>query len=198
MKKQWLRIGIPLALLAGMVLFSGCARDTARVAQQEQAVSAQADKQQTDKKGSMVYTGSIVGKSNKAQTVSIEVGKGTDAQTYMLKFDEDTTGLEYAEPGEAAIISWRQQGEDRFALVIEPKLATLPEGVTEIGVDELYQMIENDTSMFLVDARPEMRYNQAHLPGAVSIPVPLLKEKKEAVLPTDKDIPLIFYCGGYT
>ena len=198
MKKHWLRIGIPLALLAGTVFFSGCARDTASIAQQEQAVTAQTDKQQTDKQSATVYTGSVVGKSNKAQTVSIEVGTGADVQTYMLKFDDDTTGLEHAEPGEAAIISWEQRGEDKFAVEIKPKLATLPEGVTEIGVDELFQLVENDSPMVLADARPEMRYNQAHLPGAVNIPVPLLEEKKEAVLPKDKNTLLIFYCGGYT
>jgi rhodanese-related sulfurtransferase len=43
-----------------------------------------------------------------------------------------------------------------------------------------------------------MRYNQGHLPGAVSIPVPMLKEQKEAVLPKDKDALIVFYCGGYT
>lgn len=193
MKKQWLRITIPLALLAVALLFSGCARDTAGLAQREQAVSTPAGEQEAT-----VYTGSIVGKSNKAQTVSIEVGKGSDAQTYLLKFDDDTTGLEYAEPGEAAIITWERRGEDTFAIAIKPKLATLPEGVSEIGVDEIYQMIENGTPIFLADARPELRYNQAHLPGAVSVPVPLLKEKKAAVLPADKDTPLIFYCGGYT
>ncbi|MEE4314299.1 MAG: rhodanese-like domain-containing protein [Desulfofustis sp.] len=193
MKNHWLRLGIPLTLLAVTLLFSGCARDTASVAQQEQTSSAQTEKQKAT-----VYTGSIVGKSNKAQTVSIEVGKGADAQTYMLKFDDDTTGIEHAEPGEAAIINWEQRGEDKFAVEIKPKLATLPEGVTKIDVDELYQLIENDAPMVLVDARPESRYHQAHLPGAVNIPVPLLTEKKEAVLPKDKDTLLIFYCGGFT
>jgi hypothetical protein len=179
--------------MAVTLLFSGCARDTASVAQQGQTPG-----NQTEKQAATVYTGSIVGKSNKAQTVSIEVGKDADAQTYMLKFDDDTTGLENAEPGEAAIITWEQRGEDKFAVEIKPKLAKLPEGVTEISVDELYQLIENDTPMFLADARPESRYQQAHLPGALNIPVPLLKEKKEAVLPKDKDTLLIFYCGGFT
>ncbi|MBE0583170.1 MAG: rhodanese-like domain-containing protein [Desulfofustis sp.] len=193
MKNCWLRIIVPLALSAAIMMVSGCAQDTATVTKPEkQAVT------QTDKQSSAVYTGSIVGKSNKAQTVSIEVGKGADVQTHMLKFDEATTGLEHAEPGEAAIITWEVRGDDQFALDIKPKLATLPEGVTEIGADELNQLIENNTPMVLADARPETRYNQAHLPGAINIPVPLLSEKKEAVLPKDKDTLLIFYCGGYT
>ncbi|RZW12946.1 MAG: rhodanese-like domain-containing protein, partial [Desulfobulbaceae bacterium] len=93
---------------------------------------------------------------------------------------------------------WEQRGEDKFATVIKPKLAKLPEGVTEINVDELYQLLEDQVPMTLVDARPELRYNQGHLPTAVSIPVPKLKEKKAEVLPQDKDKLLVFYCGGYT
>jgi rhodanese-related sulfurtransferase len=43
-----------------------------------------------------------------------------------------------------------------------------------------------------------IRYNQSHLPGAHSIPVPLLEEKQAEVLPKNKDLPLVFYCGGPT
>ncbi len=64
--------------------------------------------------------------------------------------------------------------------------------------DELYKMVQDHVPMVLADARPEMRYDQGHLPSAVSIPVPLLKEKKAKVLPKDKNQLLIFYCGGYT
>jgi rhodanese-related sulfurtransferase len=52
--------------------------------------------------------------------------------------------------------------------------------------------------MTLVDARPESLYAQGHLPGAISISVPMLKKKQTEVLPQDKDKLLVFYCGGYT
>ena len=145
-----------------------------------------------------VYTGSVVGKSNKAKTISISVGKDDQAQTMMVKFDDNTKGLNFAEQGEAAIITWEQRGEDQFATEIKPKLAKLPEGVTEIKVDEMYAMVENGTSMTIVDARPESRYAQGHLPDAISIPVPKLKKMGEKALPKEKDKLLIFYCGGPT
>ena len=182
-----------LAALLVSTLFYGCAQDSSTSAPQSKPVAAQPQKQDKN-----VFTGSIVGKSNKAKTISIEVGKGDAAKTMMLRFDDKTTGLEFADKGEAAIISWEQRGDDKFALSVKPKLAKLPDGVTEIKVEELYGLISDNTPMTLVDARPESRFAQGHLPGAISIPVPKLQEKKAMVLPEDKNKLLIFYCGGYT
>ena len=182
---------IPIALM--LALFAaGCAKESGTSAQ------APATKEMEKKKEANVFKGPIVGKSNKAKTISITVGKGAEAKTMMVRFDDQTEGIEFAKKGEAAIINWEQRGEEKFATVIKPKLAKLPEGVTEIKVDELYQLLEDQAPMTLVDARPALRYNQGHLPTAVSIPVPLLKEKKSEVLPEDKDQLLVFYCGGYT
>jgi hypothetical protein len=192
MKPKILLKFIPVACMLAL-LASGCAKQTDSTAQSP-AVAMAAEK----KADSNVFTGPIVGRSNKAKTISITVGKGDDAQTMMLKFDDTTEGLDFAKKGEAAIIKWEQRGDDKFATIIEPKLAKLPEGVTEINVDELYEMLQDQVPMTLVDARPGMRYSQGHLPSAISIPVPLLKEKKAEVLPEDKDKMLIFYCGGYT
>ena len=59
-------------------------------------------------------------------------------------------------------------------------------------------MLQDHVPMVLADARPVMRYDQGHLPGAVSIPLPMMKEQKEAVLPKEKNALIVFYCGGYT
>ncbi len=191
MKVQSLIKFIPVAILLAFIS-AGCSKDTGSSAE------APAPKTMEKKSEPKVYKGPIVGKSNKAKTISITVGKGAEAKTMMLRFDEQTEGIEFAKKGEAAIINWEQRGDEKFATIIKPKLAKLPDGVTEIKVDELYQLLEDQVPMTLVDARPELRYNQGHLPTAVSIPVPLLKEKKAEVLAQDKDKLLIFYCGGYT
>lgn len=184
---------IPMVLMLALIM-SGCAQQPGTTsATQEVKPAAGAEKMDPN-----VYKGPIVGRSNKAKTISMTVGAGDAAKTMMLRFDDNTEGLDFAKKGEAAIINWEQRGDDKFATVIKPKLAKLPEGVTEIKVDELYQLLEDQVPMTLADARPAMRYNQGHLPTAVSIPVPLLKEKKAEVLPEDKDKLLIFYCGGYT
>lgn len=183
---------IPVALMLALIM-SGCAQQQGATTASQEAKPAVAEK-----KDPFVLKGPIAGRSNKAKTISITVGSGAAAKTMMVRFDDNTEGLEYAKKGEAAIIRWEQRGEDKFATVIEPKLAKLPEGVTEIKTEELYKMLQDHVPMVLADARPAMRYNQGHLPGAVSIPVPMLKEQKEAVLPKDKDALIVFYCGGYT
>ena len=183
---------IPVALMLALIM-SGCAQQQSATTASQEAKPAMAEK-----KDPFVLKGPIAGRSNKAKTISITVGKGAAAKTMMVRFDDNTEGLEYAKKGEAAIIRWEQRGDDKFATVIKPKLAKLPEGVTEIKTEELYKMLQDHVPMVLADARPAMRYNQGHLPGAVSIPVPMLKEQKEAVLPKDKDALIVFYCGGYT
>lgn len=186
---------VGLVLSASLVAFliNGCAKDQTQT-------TATAGKPAVVQTGETkhVYTGSVVGKSNKAKTISITVGKGADAKTMMVRFDDHTKGIENANKGEAAIIAWEERNGEQYATLIKPKLAKLPEGVSEIKAEELHDLLSTNTDLLLVDARPEMRYNQAHLPGAVSISVPKLMEKKAAVLPADKDKLLIFYCGGYT
>ncbi len=176
-----------------LAIFSyGCSTTT----QTAQSVTTQTQIEQVQKQN--VYKGSVVGKSNKAKAISIQVGKGDSAKTMLVKFDDQTQGIEFAKKGEAAIITWEQRGEDKFATVIKPKLAKLPPGVTEINVDEMHALIETNTEMTLVDARPTSRYDEAHLPGSISIPVAKLKKQQSAILPDDKDKLLIFYCGGPT
>lgn len=191
MQKTYMKF-VPAFLIIGLLSF-GCAGNQGA----QQPVSAK-DTPTQQQAASNVYKGKIVGKSNKAKTISIEVGKGKQAKTMMVKFDEKTKGVDHAVKGHAAIITFEKRGQDAFATVIKPKLAKLPEGVTEIKTEELQALVKEYADLYLVDSRPASRFGQSHLPGAVSIPVPLLKEKKAALLPQDKNELLVFYCGGPT
>ncbi|MBU0910550.1 MAG: rhodanese-like domain-containing protein [Proteobacteria bacterium] len=190
MKKTFLKL-VPLCLMFALA-------NPAFAADQGGKQTGTQQTQQSQQKEENVYTGQIVGKSEKAKTVSIEVGQGDQAKTMMLKFDEQTKGVEQAVKGHAAIIKFEMRGNNKYATEIKPKLAKLPEGVTEVKTGELQELIKNHTDMFLVDARPESRYGQSHLPGAVSIPVALLQKKQTAALPLDKNKLIVFYCGGPT
>lgn len=48
----------------------------------------------------------------------------------------------------------------------------------------------------LIDARPAVKYQKAFIPGSMSLPKAEF-ELKKGLLPADKDLPLVFYCGGY-
>jgi hypothetical protein len=50
----------------------------------------------------------------------------------------------------------------------------------------------------LIDSRPGPLFAEGRIPGAVSLPYAVFKEKVAAVLPADKGALLVFYCGGET
>lgn len=118
----------------------------------------------------------------------------------MVKYDDATKGMEHAKDGEAAIITFERRGQDTIATDIKPKLATLPAGIKEIQPEELIPLVESAPkgSFVLIDSRPSKRYEDGHIPGAISIPADDIGTKGAALLPTDKKTSLIFYCGGIT
>jgi len=181
---------LPAVILA-CFLMTGCAQPTDTAKDAKPAAAAK-------KKEKNVYKGSVVGKSNKAKTISIKVGKGADAKTMMVKFNDATKGVEHAAKGHAAIIKYKVVGTDKIATEIKPKLAKLPEGVTEIKTPEMEALVGSKAVMTIIDARPGSRYAKGHIPHAISIPVPAMKKQGATFLPTDKDQLLIFYCGGPT
>ena len=50
----------------------------------------------------------------------------------------------------------------------------------------------------VIDTRPKKaKFDKGHIPGAVSIPDKMFDEF-QGVLPQDKNVPLVYYCEGYT
>ena len=189
--KYKLMLNIPVLLLSAG-LFTGYATQNA-VAEVTKAPKAA----QTQMAPS-VAKGKVLGLSNKAKTITL---KDKKLGTVMIKFNDQTQGVEHARKGEATIVNFKTEGKDKIATVIKPKLAKLPKGVEKMEPGELSGLVAvgpEKGRYFLVDSRPGSRYVEGHIPSAVSIPVLKLKEKKAAILPADKDIQLIFYCGGPT
>jgi len=179
-------------LIVAVFFLSGCAQDSGKTASAvKPAASAK------EKMAGPVYKGRVVGKSNKAKTISIQVGKGAKAQTIMVKFDDNTKGIEHATKGHGIIVSYEKQGKDVYAKAIKPKLAKMPKGVSGIKTAELEKLIDSGTDFVLIDSRPAHRYGTGHLPGAISIPVCEMQELL-GLLPKNPDTPLVFYCGGPT
>lgn len=180
---------LSLGLLAG-----GCAGEK----NEQNALKPAAQSAVQTEKG--VYEGVVAGVSERAKTLSITLGKEDQGEkkVMMLKFDVNTKGMSQAAKGKPVKVSYEKRGADIFATEVELKVAKLPAGITEIKTEELKNLIDSKSSLFLVDSRPLARFNQAHLPGAHAVPLPELKKKKAAVLPKNKKRLLIFYCGGIT
>ena len=64
-----------------------------------------------------------------------------------------------------------------------------------IGADDLKVWMRGKQKVVLIDSRLPEEYQQAHLPGAISIPAERMKLEAKK-LPRDKATPLIFYCRG--
>lgn len=145
--------------------------------------------------------GKVTGISMTAHTLAINAKK----QGFMSFKLTDKTVYKNAESaedvtkGESITVHYRPEGADNVAHVVSLNLVTLPEGISEIKTGELeVEMAKEDGNFLLIDARPVSRYNEAHIPGAVSIPFTKLKEKGAELLPEDKDKAMVFYCGGPT
>lgn len=186
-----------LALVMILLTFitAGCAKNTSTGTA---PAPAKATPQIVAKKDAPTYKGTISGVSEKAKTIAIQVGPEGKAETMMLRYDDKTTGIDFAKKGESVTISYEMREQDAVALTIKPNLAKLPEGVTEIKTAELQTLLDKKTALIVIDARPESRYAQSHLPGAISISVEKMAKEMGAALPKDKEQALVFYCGGPT
>lgn len=192
MHKTKLRKYLSFILFAALLFGGPTPEETACLAQGETAAAPEAEKNS--------FTGKILGISRKAKTITIEVGDKSE----MVRFDEATAGMEHAVTDESAIITYAIREGARVATDIKQKLAQLPEGVTDITVDDLAKLVAagpEKGNYFLVDARTAPRYDEGHIPTAVSIPVAEMEETQSAFFPGDakiKETVLIFYCGGPT
>jgi len=143
-------------------------------------------------------TGKILDVSSKSSIISIEAGNGDNATSHLVKFDKKTTGVEHAQKGQAAIITYEMRNGQPHALSVKPKLAKLPDGVTDIKPEELNEMLDKGAAPIIVDARPGKPYAQSHIQNAISIPADEMTEKSAELLGSNKEALIVFYCGGPT
>lgn len=70
--------------------------------------------------------------------------------------------------------------------------------VTVEQAQELLRKTPAEGKYLFVDSRPGPMFAEGHIPGAVSLPYAVFKEKAAAVLPADKSTLVVFYCAGVT
>ena len=147
--------------------------------------------------------GRLTNLSNKAKSLQVSVGKAAWVFTFDDKtaFENTKKGIKGLKKNGETAVTFAKRGNKLYAasIAVKPVFA-VPE---EQLVDTAYvlDLIKKDPSAggyVLVDARPGPKYLEGHIEHAVSMPFPAFDKMKGKVLPAQKDITLVFYCGGVT
>jgi len=147
--------------------------------------------------------GTLVSVSEKFRTINVQVGQKL---VWIINYGEDLKIigadklLSIARDKEIGI---RFTGDEKkpyaVSLTVKPPAKVALEKL--VSVEEMTKLVAMDPEKgryVIVDSRPKPRFNEGHIPHAVSLDNAKFDEQKEKVLPKDKDILLIFYCGGVT
>jgi rhodanese-related sulfurtransferase len=140
--------------------------------------------------------GRIKSVSTKAGTIQLEV---KDKPAAVVRFDaktviEGASGIDDLNPPDLIEAEFTPgQPASRIKKIV----FGLPPGV-EIDINEMLAVLQGQRGPYLLgDARPLKRYQEGHVPSAVSTPA-VKAEALLAKLPADKNQLLVFYCGGPT
>ena len=147
-----------------------------------------------------VMAGNLSGKSMKAHSIQMKINNRLE----MVKFTPETKvsnvpDMKALKSGMALRVHYKTAGSDFVAtkIVVKPKIKVPPEQL--IKLKELTALVEKGPQKgkyTLVDSRPKPGYMKGHIPTAISIPFPKMKEMMDK-LPKEKDQLVIFYCQGY-
>ena len=147
-----------------------------------------------------VIAGNLSNKSLEANSIQMKINN----QLEMIKVTPETKisnvpDMKSLKGGMAMRVHYELKGNDRVAkkIVVKPKIKVPPEQM--INVKQLAKLIEmgpEKGAYTLVDSRPTPGYLKGHIPTAISIPFPKMKQMLDK-LPKEKDRLVIFYCQGY-
>ncbi len=188
MKKSILRLGLSALLATNFLLFTEPAPSFNGV-----VFAAEAQK----------IKGQISNISQKARTIALTK---SDASFFLVKFT-DKTKLKEVESikefteGEAIIVDYTTVNGENIAISLEKSHVKLPAGIKEIKTRELAEIMASNKDLVVIDARPEVVYEESHIPGAISIPFSKLVKMGDdgaQLLEKYKGRQLVFYCGGST
>ena len=134
--------------------------------------------------------------SKKASTIQLAV-KGKEP--VVVRFDKNTqyenaTGIKDLGPPDLLKVEFEP---GQAATKITKVVFGLPPGV-EIDIKEMLAILQGQRGPYLLgDGRPAKKFPKGHIPSAVST-FPGDKEAFLKALPADKNMLLVFYCGGPT
>ena len=147
-----------------------------------------------------IVAGDFNSLSNKANSITVKI----EESMQLVKYTDETTVENVPEMKKLKSpipvrVHYKKVGEDLVAtkIVAKPEIKVPPEQL--ISTEELAKLVaQGDVkgNFTLVDSRPAIKFQEGHIPGAISIPFPKMAEMKDK-LPQDKNRLLIFYCEGF-
>jgi hypothetical protein len=147
-----------------------------------------------------IMAGNLSGTSLKANSIQMKINNRLE----MVKFTAETKisnvpDMKALKNGMALRVHYKTEGSGRLAtqIIVKPKIKVPPEQL--MNVKELTALIEKgpaEGAYTLVDSRPTPGYMKGHIPTAISMPFPKMKEMFDK-LPQEKERLVIFYCQGY-
>lgn len=148
-----------------------------------------------------VVRGSLVSVSEKFKTIQLAVGK----LVWVVPYDEKTAlkgAKSVADIKKDKEIAVSFAGEESKPLAVSVSVkppAKLPPDKL-LSTEEVSRLISGAEKVpyVLVDSRPAPRFMEGHIPTSVSMPHPAFDKMKEGILPKDKNVLVVFYCGGVT
>lgn len=149
-----------------------------------------------------VVRGTLFGVSENFKSVQVSVG----SLIWVVKYGDDLklSGADKlsAIPKEKEIAITFTGGEKTpYAVSLAVKQPAKLPAEKLISAEELKKLLilgPDKGKFVLIDSRPAPRYAEGHILHAVSMPQPSFDKLKDKLLPKDKDILLVFYCGGVT
>ena len=147
-----------------------------------------------------IMAGNLSGTSLKANSIQMKINNRLE----MVQFTPETKisnvpDMKALKDGMALRVHYTTTGSDRVAtqIVVKPKIKVPPEQLMDVKeLTRLVEMGPEKGAYTLVDSRPTPGYLKGHIPTAISMPFPKMKEMLNK-LPQEKDQLVIFYCQGY-
>ena len=151
------------------------------------------------KKMTDIVAGDFQSLSNKAMSIQVKVGDNMQ----VVKFNPETTvknvpGIKDLKKPIPVRVKVIKKGTDLVAVSIVAKPKIKVDESQLMSTAQLTKLIAEGPEKgkyTLVDSRPGIRYQEGHIPTAISIPFPEMGKLKDR-LPEDKNSLLVFYCGG--
>lgn len=149
-----------------------------------------------------VIRGNFVSLTENFKTIQVAVG----GLVWVVKYGDDLklTGVDKlaALPNDKEIaITYTGEEKTPYAVSLSVKPpAQIPEEKL-VKIDQMQKLTEmgpEKGNYLLFDSRPAPRFNEGHIPHAISFAQPSFDKLKDKLLPKEKDKLLIFYCGGVT